>query len=526
MNENGGVEMEMVVENKTLPPFEIKNAKNYDDMTFIRELFQKESENYIPTVDECKIVFCKFIAIESGVDESLLPWPDGIIKTNTISDGLGCELEDDDFEVVAVAKNGDKLMLDPDGDLPWRQLVNNLIHNLDEHDLIELNKYAIDNFVELRRGDFEDFDYMFSDLRNKMGGNGEVKKSIYDLSTLLYLHIDDEIMYREDFLDNLLPNTLSNFDEIIEKGWGKDGIDIEDKKHRILGSLLMKRGLGDVVNSVRGLLADENIDGEKKKKLEGLAKSILNISDESTVYLDLNSVYDKLDFDNYPVSDETRKFRKDSLIDIFDELGVKSGDEILDLGCGTGWLVGDLADAGFSNIKGLDMSKKNLEIARRQYGDKFIEGNWYSFHQLVEKQRVIMSLGRAVPHVESRYNFDFLLSEINMNLDNDGYLIFDMPDPDIEGSEYKKRVDEYRNVLRNLGVSDVDLKKVYTLVDSADGETFYNRYVPSREIIEESLRLTGFSVLNVVYEDLPGMEKDKNMIFVCQKNGGTRVVFE
>lgn len=42
--------------------------------------------------------------------------------------------------------------------------------------------------------------------------------------------------------------------------------------------------------------------------------------------------------------------------------------EILDLGCGRGWLAGDLGDLG--RVTGVDFSPKALEIARARFGDR------------------------------------------------------------------------------------------------------------------------------------------------------------
>jgi ubiquinone/menaquinone biosynthesis C-methylase UbiE len=248
-----------------------------------------------------------------------------------------------------------------------------------------------------------------------------------------------------------------------------------------------------------------------------MARLILNIDERMMIHLNLNSVYKIVDFDNYPISLETRKFRKDFLVKMFDKLGVKSDKKILDLGCGTGWLIGDLMDAHFSNVKGFDKSEKNLEIARQKYGDNFVEGDWERLSGLVDQQKAIVSLGRTLPHVESDFGFDNVLENVYYALDNNGYFIFDMPDPTVEESEYKKEVSRYRDVLKKFGCESVDIDNVFCIVDSPDGENFYNRYVPPKETILEKLEMFDFEVLEVINEKIPGYIHDRNMVFVCQK---------
>src|SRR6187399_2291263 len=46
--------------------------------------------------------------------------------------------------------------------------------------------------------------------------------------------------------------------------------------------------------------------------------------------------------------------------------GVEKSASIVELGCGTGWLLGLLAARGCEHLTGIDFSAKQLEIARRE----------------------------------------------------------------------------------------------------------------------------------------------------------------
>lgn len=129
------------------------------------------------------------------------------------------------------------------------------------------------------------------------------------------------------------------------------------------------------------------------------------------------------------------KFRIDFLDEWFDKLGVERNNGIIDLGSGTGWLVGDLTGLGYTDVVGFDASEDNLKVAREKYGDRFVRGDWEKLSEYFIKgeHKVIMSLGRSLPHTEKREVFSNVLYQVSETLDDSGVFIFDMPDPEIEG---------------------------------------------------------------------------------------------
>jgi len=505
-----------------LPKFDIKNARDYEENTYLRELYSEYRSGYIPTLDEMKIMVCKLMSHDVG-DEDWLPWPNGIRKNEgePISDGLGSTLGDLDeiigYEVMGVSRDGSFFEYpdDVEGNTVDSVIINGFIERIGKKDRLGLNQYLAENGTLFFRDQAQkQGSYLLGiiekTLENDLGKQG---RSVIKISRLLY---NNELSSSQR--QELLGDVLGNLDDLIRVGWRGTDVDMDSLKNRIIGSILVKCGLSNTINGIRDLLKDEELDDEERQYFTSMARSILNLDDDSEVHLDLGSVYRSINFDNYSISAETRKFRVDFLDEWFDKLGLEKSDSILDLGSGTGWLVGDLTRLGYDNVSGFDASEDNLKVAREKYGDKFVKGDWEKLSSYFDKNhKVIMSLGRSLPHTENQRTFINVISQVEKTLDNDGVFIFDMPDPEIDGSEYKKKVQEYKDSLRKFGVEEVDLRNADLIIDSPDGLNFYNRYVPTETKIRRMLSDRQLEVIDLVRENLPGYEKDINMVFVCKK---------
>jgi SAM-dependent methyltransferase len=107
-------------------------------------------------------------------------------------------------------------------------------------------------------------------------------------------------------------------------------------------------------------------------------------------------------------------------------LGNLQGLDVLDLGCGYGWLSQEFSNAG-ANVLGVDGSKTLLEIARSRYPEiEFYEHNLASGLPFTDKKfdRVIANMVLMdIPELDS------LIASISKSLKPAGKFIFIIPHP-------------------------------------------------------------------------------------------------
>lgn len=510
-----------------LPEFDFKNIRNYDHGTLMRELVRKYDEDYVPSLDEFKILICNWVSKGDEDDESL-PWPEGVNKRDKVfNDGLGWNLKEyRNYEnVIAISKKEGKLT--DEWENGWgvdRKIINIFLDKLEKKDLIELNKYVVENYKFFDESESENWEYM-DDLLRPLGDDNKEDMVVLgkDFLGLIYSSDANKAIREGDYMDgeffdvDTYKNTfLTKYPDLLVKSWINWDWP-ENIRNRTMGILLKTYGIADVANIIRKELKEGYLSNEDFLKYEGLGRSILNLPKEYPLHTDLGLVYKNTDFGSYKLSLETEKFRVGILGDLFRDLGVDKTDKIMDLACGTGWLVGDLIENGYKNTVGVDVSEKHLDVARQNYGDNFVLGDWYNLEDNFDKQKVVLCLGRSLTHVENEWRFGRALRQIGEVAQDDGYFIFDMPDSEAGGGQCKERLQGYRDTLEKFGFEKAEVDDVWTIVDSPDKKNFYNRYVPSRGIIEGALNGFGFEVLKVISEKLPGSEKDKNMVFVCKK---------
>ncbi len=85
---------------------------------------------------------------------------------------------------------------------------------------------------------------------------------------------------------------------------------------------------------------------------------------------------------------------------LIDEIGIKKGDSILDLACGTGTITGILHEFSDYSVFGLDLSPKMIEIAKEKYEGQewahFEAGDFLTWEN--EKKFDVIVLYNAYPH--------------------------------------------------------------------------------------------------------------------------------
>lgn len=194
------------------------------------------------------------------------------------------------------------------------------------------------------------------------------------------------------------------------------------------------------------------------------------------------------------------------LKDTFLEYDVSKEAKILDVGCGTGFILRSLARAGFKRLYGIDISEQMIKIAcvtNSSFNVKLYNENFLDFSPR-NKFDVVLSTTDVLNHI-SRKDLLRYFRNVKRILKSDGLFIFD-----INLEEYFRKVRKRKKVIKR--VDDVLFiwnfntvgKKIFIDFSIKDKNTAaYDRvieYVYSEREIEEFLEKNGFTVVKKVYD--------------------------
>lgn len=301
-----------------------------------------------------------------------------------------------------------------------------------------------------------------------------------------------------------------------------------ESSKKILGILVNNRSYARVLNAIRTQVDLHEMRPTDRTNLERLGKYMLGVDPDSSVtfHTSLNSVYQRIQFENYkPNLEKTRN----ELHLITEIIGNKYDDKkkkIVDLGSGTGRISNGLARLGYTNITGLDTSDVNLDKAKEADTTmtvKYEPGSMTDMPTASESVDSLICIGRTLPHAENFFTLETTFMEVERVLKMGGTFIFDLPD--ITKGEYARNRGKYVDFLEDVGVpvkdpreTSRDLEYTYSFVDSPDGENFYNRYCPTVEIVTRMLRSAGFAVEVIKREAVSSdRNEDENIYFKAVK---------
>jgi len=100
---------------------------------------------------------------------------------------------------------------------------------------------------------------------------------------------------------------------------------------------------------------------------------------------------------------------------------VKTGERVLDIGCGNGALSFDLAECAGAIVKGIDIEKKNIDLAREKFQHKnlcFIAGD--ATHIISDEHFDVIVLSNVLEHIQDRIGF---LQDVNHRMKPDRFLV-------------------------------------------------------------------------------------------------------
>lgn len=330
-----------------------------------------------------------------------------------------------------------------------------------------------------------------------------------------------------------------------------------EEQEVLLGIAVNHFDLPNVITAIRKALQEENYTQEEKHDLETLGRKVLGITNPTLPFhTDLNSVYASLKdyFNEYQPNLEAQnaelKLIQTTIQKLVqehkDQKGIpQEGITVVDLGCGTGRIAIGLAQEvrGVREIKAIDASDDLLQVAADEYQKAetittpvtFQHGDWNGYEYVHdEKGRgkwksnlglqphsadAIICIGRTLTHAEDKARFKTILEQMYESLRDNGIVIFDFPDPN-KGAYLENR-QHLLHALQQLGlpITDDYLPQLEYVVDSADGENMYNRYVPQFDHLREILRYHGFTLEELARSPIGGdlWTGSENVYFAARK---------
>lgn len=181
------------------------------------------------------------------------------------------------------------------------------------------------------------------------------------------------------------------------------------------------------------------------------------------------------------------------------------GDQILDIGCGTGRTTFGLYERGFKNITGLDYSPTLLSEAekikhKKGYEINFIEGDAMNLPFGDESFDQALFSFNGLMQIPQRKNRLKALKETLRVLKPGGYFIFTTHDRD----QNENFLDFWEKEKKHWEQGEQD-SRIYEygdiIIEEGHGEHISFVHIPNRQEVEEDLREPGFTLVEDFYRE-------------------------
>lgn len=195
---------------------------------------------------------------------------------------------------------------------------------------------------------------------------------------------------------------------------------------------------------------------------------------------------------------------------------IKEGDEIIDIGCGTGIHASLISQKGFY-VDCLDLNDEMLEVAKTRLKSNFYSQNILDIN-IDKKYDVIISMFAVLNHLKSVDELEKCLSNLRGILKDDGKIIIDLHYPQSSGS----KKDSFDNMTRIMEwnydkKNRIENSKITFMIGYKRYEDSHVFKIFTIDEVKECCTKIGLKVLNV-YEnydlDKEGKETSKNLQFV------------
>jgi len=213
------------------------------------------------------------------------------------------------------------------------------------------------------------------------------------------------------------------------------------------------------------------------------------------------------------------KCRKEFIIANLARIPTSNNPNIIDLGCGRGWLTAELAKHG--NAVGVDLSDTGINIAKRNYPQCHFKQMDIITEEIKDKYDVVVS-SEVIEHLTEDNQIRYV-KKIRDILVNDGYLILTTPNATIAEKLVKYKIFKQEDLqpIENW----VDKKEIYQLLNQyfeikhIGSTMFMPIFVQKYHLFELSYRLFyhRLSLYKIINKLLKSSNKGLYLTVVAQK---------
>lgn len=203
-------------------------------------------------------------------------------------------------------------------------------------------------------------------------------------------------------------------------------------------------------------------------------------------------------------------------------VGLEPNDRILDLCCGQGRHVLELARRGFKNVTGIDRSRYLIRLARKRARQRglsvsFHEGDARRFRAGDSAFHCVSLMGNSFGYFDREEDDIAVLAAVKRSLASGGVLVMDLTDGEWMRSHFEPRswewVDQNHFVCRERGLAGdgerlISREVVVHAERGVIADQFYAERLYSRERISELLERVGFT--NIRFHAFVSPDSNRN----------------
>lgn len=198
---------------------------------------------------------------------------------------------------------------------------------------------------------------------------------------------------------------------------------------------------------------------------------------------------------------------------------IKSDDEVIDIGCGTG-IHASILEKDNKIVDGLDLNEEMIKIAKTRLKGTLYKQNMLNI-KIDKKYDVIISMFAVINHLNSINELETVLNNFNNILKENGLIILDLHNPSNSGS----KTDNINNMKRTMTWNFDKINNIETteIIYEIDNEIYKDKHIFkifTIDEIKETATKVGLEVDNI-YENYDinknGNINSKNLQFIIKK---------
>jgi len=224
-------------------------------------------------------------------------------------------------------------------------------------------------------------------------------------------------VYNKNFFARVLRNPSMGLGESYMEGWW-DCDKVDEMISRIFRARIDEKISANILSKVR-LLKHLLFNMQSRRKAFEIGEKHYDIGNE--LYkdmLDKRMVYTCAFWKNASTLDAAQENKLELTCK---KIGLKSGDKILDIGCGWGSFAKYAAEKHGAHVVGVTISKEQIELGRKLCEGLPVELRFQDYRNVDEKFDHIVSLG-MLEHVGSK-NYRTYMEMVNRCLNDDGLFL-------------------------------------------------------------------------------------------------------